>query len=155
MHTIFAFALLSFPAILSVLAVHWKIVTLLFSVFTFGTVAQGKFTGFQPQGFWPTQLGVAFNRNAFLKAWQPGAVTYTASACSADTISEQSVTVTGLTTSDVVLVQLQGTPTANVGCLTSRVSAANTLALRFINPTSGSLTPPASGSYLFFAVQVQ
>lgn len=119
-------------------------------------VAQGKLVGFQRQGFWATQLGAAFNRNAFLKAWQPGAVTFSAAAVGAVTISEQSVTVSGVTVNDIVLAILQGAPTANVGNMgSSRVTSTNTVGLRFINPTAGSLTPPASGVYLFCAFQVQ
>jgi hypothetical protein len=119
-------------------------------------IPQGKFTGFQTQGLWPTSLGVALNRNSFLKAWQLGSVTFSSAAVGAVTISEQSVTVTGLTVNDLVAVMAQTAPTANVGNLgTGRVTAANTLALRYINPTAGSLTPPGSSVYFFAAFQVQ
>lgn len=149
MPTLFALAL-------TFLWFHWKAIAALAAFGLFGTMAQGKLTGFQQQGLWATQLGLALNRGTFLKAWQNGSVTYTASACSATTISEQSVTVTGVTVNDVFAVALQGAPTANVGAMgTSRCTAANTVGLRFINPTSGSLTPPASGVYLFCSIQVQ
>jgi hypothetical protein len=54
-------------------------------------------------------------------------------------VAEQTFTVTGLTTADKVIV--------NAG---ARVSAADTLAIRFVNPTAGSLTPTA-GVYTVLA----
>lgn len=117
---------------------------------------QGRFTGFQAQGLWPTQLGTALNRNSFIKAWQVGSVTFTSAAVGAASLTEQAVTVTGLTVNDLVCVMAQGAPTAQVGNLgTGRVSAANTLQLRYVNPTAGGLTPPAATVYLFAAFQVQ
>ncbi len=119
-------------------------------------IPQGKFTGFQSQGLWPTSIGVAINRNSFLKAWQVGSVTFTSAAVAGASLTEQAVTVTGLTVNDLVCVMAQGAPTAQVGNLgTGRVSAANTLQLRYVNPTAGSLTPPASTVYFFAAFQVQ
>jgi hypothetical protein len=119
-------------------------------------IPQGKFVGFQAQGLWPTMLGVALNRNSFLKAWQVGSVTFTSAAVGAISITEQAVTITGLTPNDLVAVMANTAPTANVGNLgTGRVTAANTLQLRYINPTAGSLTPPASSVYFFMAFQVQ
>jgi hypothetical protein len=120
------------------------------------SVPQGKFVGFQTQGLWPTSIGVSLNRNSFLKAWQVGAVTFTSAAVGAAAITEQAVSVTGLGVNDLVAVMAFTAPTANVGNMgTGRVSAANTLQLRYINPTAGSLTPPASTVYLFAAFQVQ
>ncbi|MBT9146258.1 MAG: hypothetical protein DDT42_02140 [candidate division WS2 bacterium] len=58
---------------------------------------------------------------------------------------EQTFTVAGLLTTDVVSVYWPGSATA-VGLVGARVSAANTLALTFVNPTAGALTPTA-GSY--------
>jgi len=119
-------------------------------------VPQGKFTAFQTQGLWPTSIGVALARNSFLKAWQVGSVTFTSAAVGGASLTEQAVTVTGLTVNDLVAVMAQGAPTAQVGNLgTGRVSAANTLQLRYVNPTAGSLTPPASTVYFFTAFQVQ
>lgn len=120
------------------------------------SVPQGKFVGFQAQGLWPTHLGVTLNRNSFLKAWQVGSVTFTSAAVGAASVTEQAVTVTGLTVNDLVAVMAQGVPTANVGNLgTGRVSAVNTLQLRYVNPTAGGLTPPAATVYFFAAFQVQ
>lgn len=119
-------------------------------------IPQAKFTGFQTQGLWPSSIGVALARNSFLKAWQVGSVTFTSAAVGATSVTEQAVTVTGLTVNDLVAVMANGAPTANVGNLgTGRVSAANTLQLRYVNPTAGSLTPPAATVYFFAAFQVQ
>lgn len=119
-------------------------------------VPQGKFVGFQAQGLWPTSLGIAINRNSFLKAWQVGSVTFTSAAVGAASVTEQAVTVTGLTVNDLVAVMASTAPTANVANMgTGRVSAANTLQLRYVNPTAGSLTPPAASVYFFAAFQVQ
>ena len=118
-------------------------------------VPQAKFVGFQAQGLWPSSIGVALNRNSFLKAWQVGSVTFTSAAVGGPHITEQAVTITGLQVNDLVAVMAQTAPTADVGNLgTGRVSAANTFQLRYVNPTAGSLTPPASTVYLFAGFQV-
>lgn len=64
-------------------------------------------------------------------------------------VAEQTFTVTGLTTDDVVVVNPPAISTA-VGLAGARVSAANTLAIRFVNPTAGALTPTA-GVYTVLA----
>ena len=75
--------------------------------------------------------------------------TITPSAVGAATVAEQTFTVTGLTTADKVLVN--ASPTGNATAIGNvRVSAANTLAIQFINPTAGSLTPGA-GTYQIVA----
>lgn len=123
---------------------------------TFNIIPQGKFTGFQPQGLWTSQFGVALGgRNSFLKSWQVGSVTFTSAAVGAASLTEQAVTVTGTGVNDLFVVMAQTAPTAQVGNLgTARVSAANTVQLRYVNPTAGGLTPPASSVYLFAAFQV-
>jgi hypothetical protein len=119
-------------------------------------IAQGKYIGFQPNGLWPTVLGVALGgRNAFLKAWQPGVVTFTSAAVGATSITEQAVAVAGLLVNDIVIVMAQTNPTANAGNMgTSRVTVAGSLALRYINPTAAPITPPASSVFYFCALQV-
>ena len=116
-----------------------------------------KFTNFQPNGLWPTQQGTFLGgRSTPLKSWQFGAVTFTAAAVGAASISEQAITVTGATVNDLLLAAAQGAPTANVGLMgAGRVSAANTFQARYINPTAGSLTPPASQVIFFGALQIQ
>lgn len=61
--------------------------------------------------------------------------------------AEQNFTVAGLKTSDRVIVADYNTGNAT-GLVGARVSAANTLTLRFVNPTAGNLTPGA-GTYYF------
>jgi hypothetical protein len=58
------------------------------------------------------------------------------------TVAEQTFTVTGLTTADTVVVNNPATATA-VGIVGVRVSAADTLAIRYVNPTIGALVPTA------------
>lgn len=66
----------------------------------------------------------------------------TPASVAAATVAEQTFTVTGLTTADKVVVcpPVNGTSTGIAG---ARVSAADTLAIRFTNPTAGALTPAA------------
>jgi hypothetical protein len=65
--------------------------------------------------------------------------------------AEQTFTVTGLTTADKVIVNPPAIANA-VSPVAARVSAANTLALQFCNPTGGSATP-AAGAYLIIAIR--
>lgn len=58
------------------------------------------------------------------------------------TVAEQTFTVPGLNIGDQVGVSAPGV-TAGVGLIGGRVSAANTLALTYVNPTAGALTPAA------------
>ncbi len=69
----------------------------------------------------------------------------------ANTIAEQTFTVAGLTTSDIVTVN-KPTLTAGIGIVNARVSAADTLAITFINNT-GSPVDPASEVYLIVAIR--
>jgi hypothetical protein len=64
-------------------------------------------------------------------------------------VAEQTFTVTGLTTADKVVVNPPSIANAT-GIAGARVSAADTLAIRFVNPTAGSLTPTA-GVYTVLA----
>lgn len=64
-------------------------------------------------------------------------------------VAEQTFTVTGLTTADKVVVNPPAISNAT-GIAGARVSAADTLAIRFVNPTAGSLTPTA-GTYTVVA----
>lgn len=68
--------------------------------------------------------------------------TITAASVGAATVAEQTFTVTGLTTADTVVVNTAAISNA-VGIAGVRVSAADTLAVRFVNPTAGALTPTA------------
>jgi hypothetical protein len=75
--------------------------------------------------------------------------TITPASVAAGTIAEQTFTVNGLTTADKVLVIPPAIANAT-GIVGERVSAANTLAMRFANPTAGALVPTA-GVYTIVA----
>jgi hypothetical protein len=81
------------------------------------------------------------------------AVVYTPSitpaSVAAATVAEQTFTVSGLTTADKVIVNPPAISNAT-GIAGARVSAADTLAIRFVNPTAGALTP-TSGTYTVLA----
>ena len=63
------------------------------------------------------------------------------------TAAEQSFTVLGLQTGDMVSITANVAQTAGIGIGNARVSAANTLTVEFTNSTAGALTPVA-GQYL-------
>lgn len=73
-------------------------------------------------------------------------VSLTPVAVAANSAVEQTFTVPRLTTNDSVLVEYTGAQTAGIGLVSARVSAADTLAITYVNPTAGSLTP-ASGNH--------
>lgn len=77
--------------------------------------------------------------------------TITAASVGAATVAEQTFTVTGLTTADKVFVNPAAIANAT-GVAGVRVSAADTLAVRFVNPTAGALTPTA-GTWQIVAVR--
>ena len=60
----------------------------------------------------------------------------------AATSAEQTFTVTGLATTDRVVVS-KPSLTAGLGVVNARVSAANTLALTFMNASAGAIDPAA------------
>jgi hypothetical protein len=63
-------------------------------------------------------------------------------AVGAATCAEQNFTVKGLKVGDFVDISPPSI-TAGVGPICARVSATDTLTVTFVNPTVGSLTPPA------------
>ena len=66
----------------------------------------------------------------------------------ANTQVEQTFTVTGLLTTDMVLAFNRGAAMqAGLGVTNARISAANTLALTWVNNTAANLTPTASEVY--------
>lgn len=73
-------------------------------------------------------------------------VALTPSAVAPNTTAEQGFTVTGLVASTVVLVN-KPSFTSGLGVVGYRVSAVNTLAITFANPSSQTITPP-SETYL-------
>lgn len=89
--------------------------------------------------------------------WKLGtfAISLTPTAVSTITAPVQNFANTGigLLTTDAVLVTPPGT-TAGVAQAAAYVSAADQLSIQFVNPTGGSLTPPA-GTYLVTVFRVQ
>lgn len=78
------------------------------------------------------------------------AVALTPAAIAAATAAEQTLTVPGVQVGDVVICVTA--PITNSTSLTgTRVTAANTVAVQFLNPTAGSLTPTA-GTYVFLVL---
>lgn len=77
------------------------------------------------------------------------APTLTPASVATIVVAEQTFTVTGLTTADKVIVNPPAIANAT-GIAGARVSAADTLAIRFVNPTAGALTPTA-GVYTVLA----
>lgn len=71
--------------------------------------------------------------------------TITPASVAAATAVEQTFTVQGLETGDVVFVSPPSI-LAGVSVTSARVSAANTIAITFQNSTAGALVPPA-GAY--------
>jgi hypothetical protein len=68
--------------------------------------------------------------------------TITPASVATITTSEQTFTVPGLKLGDHVVVCPPGI-TTGVALVNARVSAANTLALQFVNPTAGAVVPLA------------
>lgn len=61
--------------------------------------------------------------------------------------AEQTFTVKGLRTSDVILSVSKPTVQTGLFVANARVSAADTLALQFVNATVASITPTAGETY--------
>ena len=65
-----------------------------------------------------------------------------------NTTAEQTFTVPGLKTGDMVFVN-KPSASAGLGIVNCRVSAADTLAITFVNATGGAIDPAAE-TYLIF-----
>lgn len=63
------------------------------------------------------------------------------------TSGEQTFTLNGVAVGDFVYA-IKPTAQAGLGISGSRVTAANTIGITFINPTAGNITPTASETYL-------
>lgn len=74
-------------------------------------------------------------------------VTFDPAAVATVTTAEQTLTIPGLKVGDFVFWQ-KPTNTAGVGVVNCRVSAVDTLALTFVNPTAGSVNA-ASETWTF------
>ncbi len=77
--------------------------------------------------------------------------TLTPVSVAADLTAEQTFTVSGLSTDDAVFISPAATGNATMAGQ-ARVSAADTLAVTYVNPTNGALTP-GSGVFRILAVQ--
>jgi hypothetical protein len=90
--------------------------------------------------------------------WKIGrfALTLSPVAVAAGAVAEQSFAATGigLLTTDTVLVTCTA-PLAGVTNANARVSAADTLAITFVNATAGALTPTAATVYYVTVFRVQ
>ena len=68
------------------------------------------------------------------------------------TVVEQTYTVTGLATTDIVSVN-KPTLTTSCGIVNARVSSANTLALQWMNPLAALTCDPPSETYTILAIR--
>lgn len=66
----------------------------------------------------------------------------------ANTTAEQTFTITGLDTGDLVFVNKPAL-SAGLGIANARVSAADTLAITFVNATAGAIDPAAETYKIF------
>jgi hypothetical protein len=75
-------------------------------------------------------------------------VTWDPAAVATITTAEQTVTVPGVQLGDIVVTWNKPTNTTGAMPVNCRVSAANTIAVSFVNPTAGSVNP-ASEAWTF------
>lgn len=78
-------------------------------------------------------------------------VTFDPASVAANSVSRQAVTVAGLTTNDIIVVNPPLLP-VGLELVGARVSAADTATLTFYNST-GAAIDAASGTYLIFSVR--
>jgi hypothetical protein len=105
----------------------------------------------------PTLAGVRFTGVPGSASGRPTAfysvsVTLSPAAVAADTSAEQTFSVPGVAVGDVVFVN-KPTAQAGLGIVGARVSAANQIAVTFVNATAASITPTASQSYLIGGIR--
>jgi hypothetical protein len=93
-----------------------------------------------------SKLTMAGSGSTTITAMYHKAVTISPAQVAANTTAEQTFTVSGLAVGDVVFVN-KPTAQAGLGIAGVRVSAANTLAITFVNATASPITPTASESY--------
>ena len=79
------------------------------------------------------------------------ATTQSPTSVAPNTTAEQTITVTGVATGQLVIVN-KPTAQAGLALAASRVSAANTVALTFGNDTAATITPTASETYEVTAI---
>ena len=79
--------------------------------------------------------------------------TLTPASVAAASVAEQTFAVSGLTTSDKVFVEPPAETNTDIMLVSARVSAADTLALRFYNKNGTTAQTPASGTYKVVAIR--
>ena len=89
----------------------------------------------------PTTIAEGNVKNSWLLA-----VTLSPVSVAANTTAEQAFTVAGLQVGDFVDVNKPSVQ-AGLGIVNSRVSAANTLQIGFVNATGSPITPTAAETY--------
>ncbi len=87
--------------------------------------------------------GISASSNVFTIGVNVG----TLAACATITTAEQSVAVTGLLTTDVIMGVSKPTAQAGLGIAGYRVSSAGNLGITFVNPTAAGITPTANEVY--------
>lgn len=115
----------------------------------FNTVVADAFTGPVTGNTTTDSLKVGATNGTAITQIRVYSATIDPASVAAATSAEQTFTVTGLTTADKVLVS-KPTATAGLGIVNARVSAADTLALTFMNATAGAIDA-ASESYTIVA----
>lgn len=88
-------------------------------------------------------MGVQLNEDKIY----PVQITISPAQVSANTTAEQTFTLTGLRTTDIIETVVKPTHQNGLGITGFRVSAADTLAIGFVNATAGAITPTASQTY--------
>jgi len=104
----------------------------------------------------PTTVTPDTPQSSIGNIWKVGNFTVTLSPASVAnaTSAEQTFTMTGLLTTDFVYVN-KPTAQAGLGIVGARVSAADTLAITFMNATAATITPTASQVYIVNVQRVQ
>lgn len=88
-----------------------------------------------------------------IKAMFAVAVTFNPAAVATITTAEQTVTVAGVKVGDFILA-MKPTLTTGVTIGNVRVSAVDTIAIQFVNPTAGSVDP-ASETWQFLVIRTE
>lgn len=94
----------------------------------------------------PAQLTLQGAGSTTITAMYHLSATISPASVAANTTAEQTFTVTGLAVGDVVFVN-KPTSQAGLGIAGVRVSAANTLAINFVNATASPIVPTAGEVY--------
>lgn len=107
-------------------------------------------------GFFPNpdnlQVGLASMGPTPMKLLKSITVSVTGASVATVVCAEQTKTVTGILAGDFVAGFIPTATGNSVGIGVVRVSADNTVAITYCNPTAGALTP-ATGNWTFFIVR--